>query len=277
MTGFALFTVDFDPGDTRDEVGGMEHFLMEMVPSLDLDTFRMTVNFTRRALVEIRKRERAWDVLVDLVESDVMELGSHTVTHPSFTGQYTGTEPLGLFQEYIEIRDQANFVEEVFDIFPRAFRSPFFNHSRRTLDLLSKVGVWYDTSSYVPDGTLPPPFAYRTPTTYGSIIRAITTLKIDPDPWTEPIARCSDEALSGELYAHHASTGESIPAPLHTVIAHPWEFHESHPHQREIKGAFEGLLDSDYELIRMEELESEDMVIDEPDPVTMQGVNMLDR
>ncbi len=210
-TPLILFTMDFDGDlDSGDvPVAGWNRFV-EL--SFDRrDDFIAVVNFQGTALMRLKDDKQALKRLEELIDAERVFIGNHSWDHPSFTGEYTGTEPLSRAEQADQLLRAEEYIASILgpSIF---FRAPFFNHNEETLQLISQLGIRYDLSNHIGEDIFAPvmPYKHILPT-YEILIRIDTNLKLSPLKWTEPLKTW---------------TGESLKPGLYNIITHSREFFE---------------------------------------------------
>jgi hypothetical protein len=234
-----LFTVDFD-GDP--EAGDAPLRGWERFAALAFDAredFRAVVNFRGAALERMSSDKAALGQVRDLVESGRIFIGNHSWDHPSFTGHYTGADPLDRAEQADQLIRAQEYIEATLGK-PDFFRAPFFDHNEDTLQLIGQMGIRYDLSAHINEDKFAPllPYIYLLPT-YEKLVRIDTNLKLSPLGWVEPIKAWSGDELAPGLY---------------NIITHPTEFVE--PEQAdEMMRRMELLMKAEVEFIGPDEIE----------------------
>jgi len=220
-TPLILFTMDFDGDLDSGEapVAGWNRFV-EL--SFDRrDDFIAVVNFQGTALVRLKDDKQTLQRLRELINTKRVFIGNHSWDHPSFTGEYTNTQPLSRAEQADQLLRAEEFISSTLEpsIF---FRAPFFDHNEETLQLISQLGIRYDLSSHISEDIFAPvaPYKHILPT-YEILIRIDTNLKLSPLEWTEPLKTWAGESLKPGLYNIITHSREfSEPEQADEVIKH---------------------------------------------------------
>lgn len=234
-----LLTLDFDPETgERPEVQAMEYFLQEILPQVE-KRLKLVVNCSGLALELLKQRNKGFDIFKDLVAEDMLELGNHTYSHPSITGEYTGTKPLSYEQQEKEIALQNELIMELFGKRPVVFRAPYFNHNKHTLEILSKNQIKFDLSKYIAKDEFRATKIIKRKTRFGNIFSIPTNMKLSPKVWVEPI-----QVFRPKL----------IQNGLHNIVFHPYELTEAYSHYKETRDNFFNLISQDVQFVHCKDL-----------------------
>jgi peptidoglycan/xylan/chitin deacetylase (PgdA/CDA1 family) len=216
----------------------MEHFLQEILPQVKR-RLKLVVNCSGLALKLLKQRNKAFDIFKDLVAEDMIELGNHTYSHRSITGEYTGTKPLSYEEQEREISVQNELIMELFGKRPVVFRAPYFNYNKHTLEILAKNQIKFDLSEYITKDEFRATEAIKRKTRLGNIFSISTNMKLSPKVWVEPI-----QIYKSELTQHG----------LHNIVFHPYELTEAYSHYKETRNNFFNLLSQDVQFVHCKDL-----------------------
>jgi len=219
-------------------VQAMEHFLQEILPKVKRK-LKLVVNCSGLALKLLKQRGKAFDIFKDLVAEDIIELGNHTYSHCSITGESTGTEPLSYEQQEKEISLQNELIMELFGKRPTVFRAPYFNYNKHTLEILARNQIKFDLSEYIAKDEFRATDIIRRKTRFGNIFSIPTNMKLSPKDWVEPIQVYKTELTQNGL---------------HNIILHPHELTDFYSHYKETRDNFFNLLSEDVQFIHCKDL-----------------------